>query len=441
MILLNGLLAAADDRRIAIEWRNGRPHGEISVTGGSLASLSVAPGKGAVMNTNRFRATAEGPFRLEVQLSGSEASYGTAAAIVTVKTAQNPFSFFLRDVTTDRPVYIPEYGVAVTNAGDARSYQEIELAIRKLGLQSKLEKVAAEPEENYESAAANTRNMSCQTWLGLSRDIRIFGIGERLDWIQPRLHGQEISLPETGNKPCRYNFLMGRGWGAVDKITRWLEDGSLPILHGSLVDDEIVYNLTAFVTLESNPLTRQNLRGTHFLVADGYGLGHMFTAEQQALYDSLLPAEMGQAEETVLFLRISAVNSAAVPRYAFFKNPFPSIAGTYSLDGTTGFATYKSGRVFAISLLNGSPLSEEEVAIDLRPGGTAVLDIRLPNRPIPPGRAAKLRALPFEKSHAECRHFWQQKLETAAQIRLPEQCINEMLRAGLLHLDLVTYGL
>jgi hypothetical protein len=441
MILLSSTLAAVDRRRIAVEWQGGRPQGEVSVTHGALVSLNVVGGHGTVMGVNRFNATADGPFRLEVQVSGSEARYGSSAAIVTVKTARNPFSFFLRDVRTEHPIYIPEYGLTVTHAADTRRYQEIEAVIRARGLQSKLERVSAEPEENYESAAANTRIVSCQTWLGLSRDIRIFGISERLDWIQPRLHGHEISLPETENTACRYNFLMGRGWGAVDKITRRLEDGRLPILHGVLVDDDVTYNLTAFVTLETQPLTRENLRGTHFLVADGYGLGHMFTQQQQTQHDLLLPAEMHQPEETVLFMRISAVNTAAVPRYAFFKNPAPSVPCVYNFDGTHGLAAYKSGRVFAVSLLNGRPLSEEEVAVDLKPGETAVLDIRFPNQPIPRERAMRLREVAYEERHTECRRFWQQKLDGAAQIRLPEERITEMLRAGLLHLDLVTYGL
>jgi hypothetical protein len=449
LLILNINNIAADNRRIALEWREGKTQGEIEVLRGTLANLNVVQGKGKVNGVNSFKATTGAPFRLEAQLSGSDVSYGAAATIVTVKTAKNPFSFFLRDVRADYPICIPEYGVAVTEAGDKRSYQEIESAIRARGLQSKLEKLSSEPEENYESAAANTRNLSCQTWLGLSRDIRLFGISERLDWIQPRFHGNEIPLPETKNRPCRYKFLMGRGWGAVNKITRRLEDGYLPILRGTLADDDIIYNLTAFVTLETNALTQEKLRGTHYLVADGYGSGHMFTAEQQTSYDSLLPVEMDRSEETVLFMQITAVNCAAVPRYAFFRNPVPSSAdeysfwarGDYTLDGTSGLATYKSGRVFAVSLLNGEALGAEEVAVNLKPGETAVLDIRLPNRPISRERALKLGQASFEKRHTECRQFWQQKLASAARIQLPEQRISEMLRAGLLHLDLVTYGL
>ena len=440
MLLFQVLAVSAESRSIAVVWGEGKPKGEISVTGGALEGLTVARGAGAVSGANRFSAAKEGPFRLEIKLSGSEVSYGPGSAIVTIGAEKNPFSVFLRDICSDRPVYIPEYHVAVTDAGDRRSYGEIERAVRALGLQTKLEQVAAEPEENFESAAAAVRSMSCQTWLGLGRDIRIFGVGERLDWIQPRFHGDAVALPETENQPCSYTFLMGRGWGAVENITRRLEDGVLPILHGALVDDDIVYNFTAFVTLESTPLAAGNVRGTHFLIADGHGIDHMFTPAQQARHDSLETVEMNQPEETALFIRISAVNRASVPRYAFFKNPAPSVPAAHSLDGAEGFAVYKTGRVFAISQLNGKPLASEETAVDLKPGEAAVFDIRIPHRPVSRERALKLREVSFDFRHAECSRFWREKLDAAAKIHLPEQRIDEMLRAGLLHLDLVTYG-
>ncbi len=444
--LLAVALAFADQpdwvaRRIAIEWPKGRPQGTVTITDGSIAALAIVRGKGTVQQDGRFAATADGPLRLEVQLKGSEVAYGPGGAIVTVAGARETFSFFLRDVRATQPIFIPAYDAAVTEASDARSYSEIEAAIRSRGLQSKLEQVESEPEESWADAAANTRSLQCQTWLGLARDIRIFALGERLDRIQPRFHGEEVPLPETGDHAVGYDFLMGRGWGARDRIERRLEEGVLPILHGRLTDDDIAYDLMAFAGLEAHPLAPQNVRGTHFLVADRYGLGHMFTKEQQAEFERLLPAEMNQPEETVLFLRVTAVNTAAVPRYAFFKNPRPNAAGKYEFDRREGFAVYDSGRVFCVSKLNGKPLSGEEVAILLAPGQTAVFDVYLPHRPIPRARAAGLREAPFEERHASCRAYWKEKLAAAARVHVPEQRIDEMVRAGLLHLDLITYGL
>jgi hypothetical protein len=419
-IALRGAPPESAARRVAIHWRDGRPQGKIAATGAALEGASEFAAGGA---------------RLEFALKGSQAAYGAGQAIVSVSTARNPFSFFLRDVRSEFPILIPAYGVAVTDASDARTYQQIEQAVRARGLQTKLQQVESAPEESFGEAAARTRSLSCQTWLGLSRDIRIFGVSERLDWVQPRLHGQELRLPETGSAPCRYSFLMGRGWGALDRITRRLEDGVLPILHGTLVDDDITYELVAFVGQEE----AQAVRGTHFLVADGHGSGHMFTKPQQAEFDRLLPAELNQPEETVLFVRITAVNTAAVPRYAFFRNVAPNTRA-YAFDGADGLGVFKSERVFAVSKLNGAPLAEEEAAVDLKPGETAEVEIFLPHRPIPRERALRLRAANFEERREACRQHWRKKLAAAAAIRVPERRIDEMVRAGLLHLDLVTYG-
>jgi hypothetical protein len=424
-------------RRIAIVWDGGGPRGAIGVSDGTLHEASVAQGQGEIGDGGRFSA-GPGPFRLELAVSGSERRYGPGTPIVTVEATPHPFSFFLRDVSSDHPILIPAYQVAVTEASDGRSYRELERAVRARGLQSKLERIDSEPEESFENAARHTRRLSCQTWLGLSRDIRIFAVSERLDWIEPRFHGYEVTLPETDNRPLRYNFLVGRGWGATEQINRRLERGILPILRGTLVDDEVSYQLTAFATLESSALTADAVRGTHFLVADGHGRGHMFTEEQEAQYRSLLATEMNPPEETVLMVRIAAVNTAGVPRYAFFKSPAP--AGAYDFDGRRGYGLFRSGRVFLVARLDGKPLAQEEVAILLKPGETAELELFLPHRPVPAERAVRLAQVSFDERHEQCRRYWEGKLGKAAGIRLPERRIEEMIRAGLLHLDLITYG-
>jgi hypothetical protein len=46
----------------------------------------------------------------------------------------------------------------------------------------------------------------------------------------------------------------------------------------------------------------------------------------------------------------------------------------------------------------------------------------------------------FNEKLTECRNFWKAKLDNAARIKVPEKRIEEMIQAGLLHLDLITYG-
>jgi len=407
----------------------------------------------AVNGTVLAEGNRDGLGRLELEIESSE-GYGRDPAVVTIRTDTHAFSFFLRDVDSSYPIYVPAYGAAVVPAEDGRTYGEVESEIRSRGLRTQLQRLNSEPEESYEQAAANTRNLPGQTWLGLSRDMRIFGVGFRgvggeelyWDWVQPRFHGFETPLPENGNEPVKYRFLLGRGVGCTERIERRLEQGVLPILHAALTDDEVTYRTTSFVSYERGELNERTLRGTHYLVADGYGHGHMLTPEQKEERDALLPQEMNREEETVLYFRAEAVNTGSVPRYAWFKNIVPNAFvlnndSHYAFDGSTGFVAFSEDRVCCVSKMNGKPLPQEESAILIRPGESAVFEFFLPHRPLSRERAEDLSNQSFDKRLEECRAFWNRKLDKASRFRLPEKRLDEMVRAGLLHLDLVAYGL
>ncbi|GGD96790.1 hypothetical protein [Paenibacillus nasutitermitis] len=439
--------------KLAVEWKNKGIQGRVDVSGGTINSLQPANGAegGTASIDGVFNLSASSRLLLTVESDGDGQS---APAIVMLDTEANPFSFFLRDVNKQYPIYIPAYEAIVTTADDSRTYGEIEQSIRESGLLSNLQQIESEAEEGYEDAARHTRDNPGQTWLGLSRDMRIFGVGfrgiggeERLwDWVQPRFHGMETTLPENDDQPVRYRYLLGRGIGCVDDIKRRLEEGILPILHTTITDDDILYQGTSFVSYEHSKLSRQSLRGTHYLVADGYGHGHMLTPEQEEQRTGLLPEELEQAEETVLYFRCEATNTAKVPRYAWFKNVVPNAyvmnnTTNYSFDGQEGFVSFSEDRVCTVSKLNGKPLAQEETAILIKPGESAVFEFYLPHRPISRERAKRLISQSFGERLQECRDFWHEKLSRATQIRLPEPRVEEMMKAGLLHLELVAYGL
>lgn len=439
-LTLAGLVASARavTTSVAIVWA-AAPAGSVSVERGRLAALRAAGG-GNVTN-DRFVFAAGLPGRLEADIEGTLADDETGT-LVTVRTATSAFTFRLRDVDPQYPIYLPTFGAAVTAAGDPRGYAEIGGAIRQRGLRTKLGAIAAAPEENFDHAAANTRAMRLETWLGLSRDARIFRVDDRLQWIKPRFHWSESKLPETGGKPVVYEFQFGRGWGVRDDVSRRLEDGVLPILHGRIGDEDLQYDVTIFTSLERTPLTAGTLRGTPYLVADSYGAGHMFTPAQQAEVTQQREIEAKRDEETVLYVRGVATNHGAVPRYALFKTLTPQLVKRteWHVDGARGFGLFKSGRVFVVTKVNGRPAGEEHSVL-LKPGESAVFEMYVPHSPIPPERAGALLAQSFDARLAEARQFWQQKLAIAGRWRLPEPRIDEMVRAGLLHLDLITYGL
>jgi hypothetical protein len=68
------------------------------------------------------------------------------------------------------------------------------------------------------------------------------------------------------------------------------------------------------------------------------------------------------------------------------------------------------------------------------------LEFFVPHRPISRERGLALMRQSFDARLTEARTFWRTKLSTAAQWQIPESRIDQMTRAGLLHLDMVLYG-
>ena len=105
-------------------------------------------------------------------------------------------------------------------------------------------------------ASEATRDQTCPTWLGISRDVRTFQVdyarkndAREFDIITPRLVSEPVKLPELNNQDANYGFVTGRGQGPVLDVKRRLEDGFLPILHTTLVDEDISYRSICFVSL------------------------------------------------------------------------------------------------------------------------------------------------------------------------------------------------
>ncbi len=429
-----------DPAKVAVVFRAGPGRGSLAVAHGALAALKVAAGRGGARG-GAFDLPPDRPARLEVAVAGARLQPGAFATRVSIVTRATPFSFFLRDVNAQTPILIPEYGVAVIPAADPRDYEAVAGAVRSAGLQSELQRYAAEPEETYADACRRNRDQMCPTWLGLSRDMRIFRVGHSpaygyWGYLQPCYHSVPQAVPESDNKPYRVDFAVGRGAACRVQITRRLEDGVLPILRSEQRDKDIVYQLTAFATLETQPLSLKNIRGTDWRAAYPNTGGHMLSPEELGRLKPLLEKEMhGRAEEVVCCARIEAVNAGRAPAYAWFMAPGPEF------DGQTGFSRLKKAtRVYAVNRLNGEPMPDREMAILLQPGATAAWDLLVPHQPLSAERAARLARLDSAAHLAACRKFWRAKLAAAARIRVPDPAVDDRLRAGLLHCDLVALG-
>jgi len=424
-------------KEICILLESGGFSGEIGVSNGKL--LEKCSGKNG-----------KDVGRLELTFSPCNLGPGPDATIVTICDSEKPFSFFLRDVTSTYPIFLPDHGAAVTESGDSRTFDQIAKEIRSKGRKTARQRIEAEAEENFDTAAENTRPTDCPTWLGLSRDFRIFEFDFPKAYkghIRPRLHEAKTPLPNWDNQAVQYSFALGRGEMCIHDNSRHLEDNVLPIVHGVIPDEDIRYDVTAFVTLEKSPLTAEAVEGTPWLLAYANGIGANVTDEQKKELESLTEADLNRDEQPVFYLRAEVANTGEVPRYAWIQSAIPLhttdgySCPEWSYDKENGFCTYDNIGVFCIGRLNGAALTQPELSVLVPPGGTATFEILLPHRPISRDRALKLAEQSFDDRHAECRAFWSEKLTVGTTIRVPEPRVDEMIRAGRIHIEMNAYGL
>lgn len=433
---------------IRIVWKEGDIKGKIEVCNGKLSQLKVSAGK---IDLSKGTFQISNPDKIQVQLSLSDIhiSPGPEPTLVTVRTEHHAFSFFLRDVNSANPIYIPEYGVAVVPEKDERSFSQIEKDILSRSLLTKVQQIEKESETSFEKVAPHTRNMSAPIWLGLGRDIRMFEIQEEMPdvfngedkMVKPIVSSLSFPIPETNNHHLFYRYALGRGVGALNNIHRWLENGALPIYHSEMKDEDVVYHSVSFASLETNPLTAENVKGIDYYISDSYSPGRVFTPEQQQELESRRSGMKYPEEEIVLYCRTEIKNTGQVPRYAWVKTPTPGVPVSYTFDPESGFSKFSDNRVFCISTLDGKPMYNEELAVLIQPNETVSFEFRLSHNPIDNKRAEMLSEKSFDNQYVACRKYWQAKLDKAAKIDVPEKRISEMIAAGLLHLDINTMGI
>lgn len=433
-------------QEVAVKWKENPENGRVCILNGELQKVKVTKGK---VKGDAFEFGNSDNCELQLSVAGANNRIGPKATVVSILLESgNSFSFFLRDVQSDYPIYIPEYNVVVLPANDRRSYAQVEYEVLSRKSFTKIQEIERQPEMSFETAASKARNMNVPIWLGLSRDMRLFEVEDELEtnnleckMLRPRFAGTPVTLPESNDQGVFYRYALGRGVGVKNNVTRRLEDGAIPIYHSEMQDDDIHYKSITFATLEGKELKKENVKGTDYFISDKYSPGRVFTDEQKKILEKKVAEATETEEEVILYSKTEIENTGIVPRYAWVKTPQTGNGNwKYTFDPRTGFSAFSPDRVFCISKLNGEPVPNEEVAILLQPGQTAIFEFYLPHTPVSQRKAEDIAGTSFDSKYLECKTYWNNKLSEAAQIKLPEERINNMVKSGLLHLDLITFG-
>ncbi|MHB1452733.1 MAG: hypothetical protein ACYCYM_02090 [Saccharofermentanales bacterium] len=405
-----------------------------------------------------FNVTESNPcIRLKVSaISGGNASNQST---ITITTQNDRFTFKVIDVNSNFPIYVKEYEVIVTEEEDTRSYVDIRTNIINRHEFSLLDRINMDSEESYAIAASQTFNAPCPTWLGITRDIRIFEVGFRgthtdeahymneWDYIKPRYNYETTKIDGQKIIALKYDYMVGRGLGCTYNIHRSLEKGHLPILNSRLEDGGIEYTSKMFCTLENKPLKKGNIQGTHYLIADANSYGHMFTPQQEQEKESILSKEMAISEEIVLYINISAKNSSNAPKYAWMRIPQPNVSTMPEVsalktvyDNSTGYGIIDENKIFLVALMDGKPIEQVETAVLVPSGESVEYLFIIPHSPVDAVRADALKGKNHSVLLEECIEFWEKQSENLMKVDLPEKRIENMMKAGIYHLDLLCFG-
>ncbi len=443
-------------KRIALLFKSNYINGQINTSYCNVKNIALTCGSGNIRG-NMFTAESgiNGCIRLEITIVDTRLEPGSKSSRITVLENKSPFTFYIRDINMKEPVYIPEYGVIVTEAADKRDYCDIEAYISSLGQVSDHGRFNAEPEETYEAACIRNRIQYCPTVLGIGRDIRMFRLGltagnsyfGSISACYNTQNTKTIRFAENkdgapGSYEYELEFHTGPGASSRVMIKRELDGGVLPILRAIQYEDDIEYRLTAFASLEKRPLSETAVRGSDWLVSYSLTNGSVLEDKEKEYISGIFEDEtIKREEEIICCIRIDAVNTGCTSRYAFIKPPcsrqwskFPD-----NYDNNAGFTVLGDGNAISINRINCKPM-EEEMSVLLRPGETARFEFLVPHSPVSYSRATALADIDFDAHYEACREFWMGKLKKAACISVPEKSINERISAGLLHLDLAIYG-
>lgn len=423
-------------KNILILWGTAPIDGKVEAIRCSISKMSVTA-QGSVAH-DHFEVAGENDGLL-IAVDNIAAENGICPALVTIRSQVNPFTFKVSDVTRSCPIYIPEYNVIVTEGDDTRTYAVIKQEILNRNQKTILQKIESEPEENFRTAAASTINNPCPTWLGVSRDVRLFEVGFRSSAPGSHWPCDGINVNQHYTTNIRYEYTIGRGVGPVDNLKRGLEDSYLPIVNSEFTEGDITYSAQFFATLERSALKMENISGTHYLVADSISIGRTLTPEQEKEKDALWADEMTPDEETVLYMKVTAENKTGTPKYSWLRLPQP-VGTQMTYDPETGFEKMEDGNVCMVALAEDGSIGQVEIAKLIQPGEKATFYFLIPHSPLSEERAKALAQQDYNTRLNECKAFWQKKLDETMQISLPEKRIENMMKAGLFHLDLICYG-
>ncbi len=340
--------------------------------------------------------------------------------IVTVRSPSNPFSFAMDEVVRGDRIFVKDFGVLVTRAGDPVTIAEHRRALQEIGEKSVYDHVTDHPEQTL-TGAWNDMPIKRPYYLilGLEGGRQRFELDATGDlWANHPNYSTKRPGKDNGHFLWPDGMLYRFGLPTSHFADRTIADGYLPIAITRWVEGDIVYEQEGFADLLAG-----NLNSSPPMQAD---------------------------DPTVAILRFRFVNTSPESRHAHLAfstaareshdgaiKPFESL----HVDGDRVSGMYEGSPVlrflFDARGMGRLDNSARGVTYDIELGGHAehTVFIKVPFITLTENADIdRLRALSPEQEREEVARFWRDRAASGSQIRTPETWLNDFYKAHLIHL-------
>ena len=336
--------------------------------------------------------------------------------VVTVRAAQETFSFAPADLVKWGHIVIPDFGVLVRLAGNDIAFEATARACRESKEKDLYTRVFDKPEQTFPNAWADVPAKGrhyiplsfegSRQHFGLDEAGNAYGIK---NWIG-RLRGKDTERCLWSDERISYRFGLPSG-AQVDRQT---VDGCLPMVAGVWEHEGVRYTETAFAV----PLAGVPQKGERILADDPLVL--MVRIEME-----LLPG----VADAVAHLRLETLDGAHTE--------------TLSVEGERVCATGKGPGRLRMLVSDAERMKAEAGAVPYEARLTAkasreTLDVAIPyitlTEPWNTDEWKHLGTLRFDAAFAAVREYWRKRIAEGAQIHTPEPMINEFYQAHVPHL-------
>ncbi len=339
--------------------------------------------------------------------------------IVTVRSAENPFSFAVDEAERGDRIYVKDFGALVTRASDPVTINEYKRILDETGGKTLYDRVAAFPEQTLMRAWQDMPIkqpyyfiLGCE---GGRERFQLHANGDvQMHWPS---HPQRKGPNNTGlawPNGLRLRFSVPE----TRFKDQFLADGYLPIVTTRWLDGDLLYEQEAFAV----PLS-----------------GDIETA-----------SPMQADDPVVAMLRFRVVNQSGERRHAVLR--LSSNAQARRETTSRSFETLRADGSRVMGMHEGRPVLR--YILDRRNGGTLsntksgpVYTIVLAGRqehtffvkapfrtPESKDEIARVDRLEFAGQRAQAANFWRRRVAAGSQIRTPEPWLNDFYKAALTHL-------